>query len=410
MKILLANKYFYIKGGAENSFFKTAELLEKKGHGISYFSMEHPNNFPTPYSEFFISNVDYEKKGLGNKIDVSLKLLYSLEAREKIESLLSKEKPDVAHLNVIYHQISPSIIHSLKKYKIPIVMSLRDYKLACASYTMMARGSACEACKNGRYFQCFLRKCVKGSWDKSLLNTFEMYLHHSMLKLYDKIDIFISPSRFLKKKMGEMGFKGRIAYLPNFVNLDDFCPDYSWEGKSIIYFGRLSGEKGLFTLFEALKDLPKIKLKIVGEGPISEGLKSLAERKNMNNVKFYGYLNGARLQEEVRKSMFVVLPSEWYENNPRSIIEGFALGKPAVGARIGGIPELVIDDLTGLTFESGNPEDLKEKILSLANNPQNVMRFGKNAREFAEKNLNQEIHYQKLMNIYKYAMDKEIVC
>jgi len=407
MKILLANKYFYLKGGAENSFFETARLLKEKGHEISFFSMKHLNNIPSPYEKFFTPNVDYDKPGFWNKIDVSAKLLYSFEARRKVERLLKREQPQVAHLNVIYHQISPSIIHSLRRYKIPIVMSLRDYKLVCASYAMVAQNTACDACKDSKYFQCYLKKCVKDSKGKSLLNAFEMYLHHKILKIYDKIHTFISPSRFLKNKFLEMGFKGNIVYLPNFVDLKTFQPNYGYEENSIIYFGRISKEKGIFTLIEAVKSLPQVKLKIVGQGPVLEDLKAKVKKDNQNNVVFYGYLNGFRLKEEVSKSMFVVLPSEWYENNPRSIIEGFALGKPAVGARIGGIPELVIDNVTGLTFESGNSLDLRGKILSLINDPDKVSLLGRNARKFAQENLNQETHYQKLIQIYHQAIGRQ---
>lgn len=407
MKILLANKYFYLKGGAENSFFETARLLQERGHKISFFSMRGPHNYPSSYEKYFVSNVDYEREGLINKLNVSLKLLYSFEARKKIESLLLEENPDIAHLNLIYHQISPSVIHSLKKFKVPIIMSLRDYKLICGSYKMMRGNSACEACKNKKYFQCFLNKCVKGSMGKSLLNTMEMYLHHSFMKIYDEISVFISPSRFLKRKMEEMGFKGDIVYLPNFVDLDNFLPSYGCEEKSIIYFGRLSSEKGLFTLLEAVKLIPQIRLKIVGDGPLRTDLEALIEKERLKHVKCYGYLTGENLKREIHASSAVVLPSEWYENNPRSIIEGFALGKPAIGARIGGIPELVIDHRTGFTFEPGNARDLRDKILTLTKDPRMSMEFGRNAREFAKENLNAEIHYQKLMQVYKMAWEKE---
>ncbi len=406
MKILLANKYFYKRGGAENSFFETARLLKEKGHEVVFFSMKHPDNMPSEYEKHFVDYVDYEKKGFLNKMDVSMKLLYSFEASKKLEKLLEAEKPDIAHLNVIYHQISPSIIHTLKKFNIPIVMSLRDYKIICASYTMVNNNSYCEACKNSRYFECLLKKCVKNSWEKSLLNTIEMYLHHSLLKIYDKVDTFISPSKFLKEKVAEMGFKGHVEYLPNFVDLNSFHPDYGCKDKSIIYFGRLSSEKGLFTLIDAIKRLPKILLKIVGDGPIREDLETAIQKNNLSNVKSLGYLTGNSLKQEISRSEAVVVPSEWYENNPRSVIEGFALGKPAIGARIGGIPELVIDNKTGLSFESGNSEDLKDKIRVLTDDPAKAEQYGKNARKFAEENLNQETHYHKLIEIYKEAIKK----
>jgi glycosyltransferase involved in cell wall biosynthesis len=292
----------------------------------------------------------------------------------------------------------------LKKFHIPVVMTLRDYKLVCASYNMLVQGKACEACKDGKYYHCFLKGCVKGSKAKSLLNTIEMYLHHKILSIYDIVDIFISPSRFLKTKMGEMGAKGKFVYLPNFVRVDEFQPQYTWNENSIVYFGRLSEEKGLLTLVKAMKDIPEISLKIIGEGPLREHLESGIVKNGIGNIRFLGYKSGEELNAEIRNSMFVVLPSEWYENNPRAIIEGFALGKPAVGSRIGGIPELVRDDETGFTFQAGDPEDLKKKILLLAKNPEKILLMGKRARSFVEQELNPEKHYEKLMEIYKQAM------
>jgi glycosyltransferase involved in cell wall biosynthesis len=407
MRILFVNKFFYLRGGSEGVFFDTANLMEDSGHRVIFFSMNHTMNLSSEYEKYFVSNVDYENNGIKNKIDASLKLLYSFEAKKKLEKLIIKEKPDVAHLHIIHHQISPSILHTLKKYNIPIILVLHEYKMVCAAYSMLYYGQTCEVCKGGRYYNCFLRGCVKDSRVKSLLTTIEMYLHHKILHIYDLVDVFISPSRFLKSKLQEMGFKGKIVYLPNFVRVEEFDPQYDWQEASIVYFGRLSREKGLFTLIDAMRGLPAcnllgrdVRLKIIGDGPIKDSLESRVKSLGLKNIEFLGYKTGEELKSEIRKSMFVVLPSEWYENNPMSIIEGFALGKPAIAARIGGIPELVKDYETGLTFEVGNPEDLHSKIEYLISNPDKIVEMGKNARAFVEKDLNAKKYYQRLMEIY----------
>jgi glycosyltransferase involved in cell wall biosynthesis len=226
------------------------------------------------------------------------------------------------------------------------------------------------------------------------------------MHISDLIDVYISPSKFLKSKCEEMGFKGKIIYLPNFVRVEDYVPQYGWEENYIVYFGRLSEEKGLFTLIEAVKDIPGITLKIIGEGPLKESLELKVESLKLNNVKLLGYKTGHELKEEIKKAMFVVCPSEWYENNPRSIIESFALGKCAIGARIGGIPELVRDNETGLTFEPGSVDDLRSKITHLLENSFKIQQMGKNARRFVEEEINQEYHYEKLMQIYNASITK----
>lgn len=251
-----------------------------------------------------------------------------------------------------------------------------------------------------------MNKCVKDSGAKSLLNTAEMYLHHRILHLYDLIDVFISPSRFLENKVKEMGFRNETLYLPYFINLEEHHPRYDWEENSIAYLGRLSREKGLFTLIEAMRGLPDIKLKIIGEGPLREALGDRVKADGIHNVEFAGYKTGEELRNEIRKSMAVVVPSEWYENLPFAVLEPFALGKSVIGARIGGIPELIRDNETGLTFESGNSNDLRSKIAYLANNAEKVVHMGHNARLFAEKELNAEKHYEELIEIYSRAIEK----
>jgi glycosyltransferase involved in cell wall biosynthesis/peptidoglycan/xylan/chitin deacetylase (PgdA/CDA1 family) len=407
MRILLANKYFFLKGGAEHSFFQTARILRKKGHKVIFFSMKHPDNFPSEYEDYFISNVDFEDESLKNILRASGRILYSFEAKHKIEKLLLEEIPEIAHINNVYHQVSPSFLKTLKQYRIPIIMTLRDYKVVCASYAMLANKQPCEACKNGKYYHCLLKGCVKDSHLKSLLSTFEMYLHHRILHLYNLVDVFISPSQFLKNKLKEMGFDKKVVHLPNFVPVDKFEPEYDWEERSIIYYGRLSSEKGLFTLLEAVKDIKDVRLKIVGDGPLRESLEQEVrswDAGSQGKVDFLGFLSGNALRNEIRKSMFVVLPSECYENNPRTIIEGFALGKPAVASRTGGIPELVLDNRTGLTYEVRNPEDLKAKLMQMLANTQDIPRMGQNGRMMIENELNEEIHYEKLIEIYESAI------
>jgi glycosyltransferase involved in cell wall biosynthesis len=209
----------------------------------------------------------------------------------------------------------------------------------------------------------------------------------------------------MRDMVREMGFKGEVRHLPNFIHADSFRPSYAWENGNIVYFGRLSNEKGLGTLIEASKGLD-VEVKIIGDGPLRNSLIFRVKNEKIKNVKFLGYKIGGELHRELRKSMFAVLPSECYENNPRSVMEAFALGKPVIGSRIGGIPELVRDGETGLTFEPGNVENLREKIKYLKENPNKITEMGKNARRFVEENLNPEKHYTELIKTYQRAIDK----
>jgi len=368
--------------------------------------MEHPENISSPYSRYFVSNVNFDEQGsLINGVKTAGRVLYSLQAKRRLDGLLKKERPDIVHLHNIHHQISPSILHTIKAHALPVVMRLHDYKMVCPVYTLLLNGRPCQRCRGGRYYNAFINRCTKNSYLKSAVNVLEMYLHHRILHIYELVDVFISPSLFLKEKFQEMGFPGEVVHLPYFIDGQDFFPSYNYREKFLVYFGRLSPEKGLFTLLEAMAGLD-LELKIIGDGPLRKDMEKVVNEKGLDNVSFLGYRRGEELKRPIQKAMAVVIPSEWYENYPRSVIEAFALGKPVIGSRIGGIPELVKDGQTGLTFEPGNAEDLRAKVKALISNPDRVYKMGQAARRFVEEKLNPEVHYQGLMKIYELAMEE----
>lgn len=406
MKVLLVNKFLFAKGGDAVSTLATGGLLNARGHEVSYWGMSHPSNPLFPLSRHFMPHVDYNApSGVFSMAGDALNIIYSFEAKKRIARLLDEIRPDVAHLNNIAHQISPSILDVLREKRVPVVMTLHDYKLVCPYYNLMSGSLPCERCAGGRFYNCLLRRCTKGSRLKSLVNTIEMYLHHGLLHIYDKVDCFISPSVFLKEKVSSLGFKGDVTHIYNFVDPAASVPLYDFKEPVIVYAGRLSTEKGVETLIDAVKGL-NLKLRIAGDGPLKEGLAAKIAEGRGGNVELLGHMAHASVADEIRAAMFFVMPSIWYENNPLSVIESFALGKPVIGARIGGIPELVRDGETGLCFEPGDPVDLRKKIEHLASNSDKIKSFGKNARRFAEERLDPGTHYRALMQVYERAIKK----
>lgn len=408
MKILLVNKYLYPNGGDGISTITTGHILAKKGHDVVFWGMDHPDNPAYPFAELFVSNVDYNlTNGLVPRARAAMNIIYSFEAKKKIAALLEKVKPDIVHLNSFAHQISPSILYEIEKNRIPTVMTMHDYKMVCPTYLLLCNNKIChERCREKRFFYCGINCCNKGRFLKSMVNVLEMYLHHCLLHIYEKIDLYISPSQFLKNKVEDMGLKGEVVCLPNCVDLTGFEPAFEWQEKSIVYVGRLSYEKGLKTLIDAVKEIQHVQLKIIGNGPLKGTLEEIVRKGNISNVKFLGYRIGRDLHDEIRKAMFLVIPSVCYENNPRTVIEAFALGKPVVGARIGGIPELVRDWKTGLTHASGDAFDLRRKIELMLGSGDKIAEMGKRARKYVELELNSEVHYRQLMEIYQMAMNK----
>src|SRR4030066_2311129 len=256
INILHINKFHYLRGGSEAVYFGTANLLESHGHRSLFFSMHHPENLPCETGQYFMPYVDLNTNGNGlmGQLKAAGRILYSFDAKRRLSTLLEKHPVDIAHLHNIHHQISPSILHELKNRKIPVVMTLHDYKMVCTSYSMLVNGRVCEACYGGKYYEAIKKGGLKGSLVKSGLAALEMYLHHTILDIYNNVNVFISPSLFLKDKLAEMGFKKEVVHLPNFIDAGRFEKFISREDKrenSVVYFGRLSQEKGLWTLIDA---------------------------------------------------------------------------------------------------------------------------------------------------------------
>lgn len=403
MKVLQINSFYYNRGGDCTHMFATTKLLEQHGHVVIPFAMNHPENFESKYSAYWPSYIDFKEalqsKHIKTMFDVVSRTIYSVEAKKCIGRLLDDEEPDIVHIHNILHYITPSILGEIKKHKIPIVWTLHDYTIICPNTSFLTeKGEICEACKRLKFYMAPLKKCKKNSFPASFVAMLENYVHH-ILNIFRHVDQFISPSEFLRKKFVEYGMGKKVVTLNNFIDIDKFKPNYSNQGY-YLYLGRLTHIKGVDTLIEAAKSFPDIILKVVGEGE----LKEVFEAQNINNIEFVGFRSGNELEALMRNAMFIVLPSQWYENFPYSVLESFAYGKPVIGARIGGIPEMVVDGETGYTFEAGNVEDLRSKIQKLNNEPLKIVTMGKLARERVEKIWNAEEHYKKLISIYESVM------
>lgn len=406
MKILMVNKFFYIKGGSETYYFALKRLLEAKGHTVIDFSMKNEKNFDSPYREYFVEAVDYNG-GMNRKqqLKAARNIIYSTEAKHKLEKLIQDTKPDIAHLHIFQHQLSPSILDVLKKYDIPTVYTAHDLKMLCLNYVMMTHGQLCEKCKGGHYLNCLKKKCVKNSALKSSINVLEGYLH-KWRKSYDAIDVILTPSMFYKNKFLDFGIdKERVYHLPNF--LDRECPEVETaqdKEQYFLYFGRLSAEKGILTLIKAVKNT-KNHLYIAGTGPCLEEIEQYLKEYNMTNVKLLGFKSGKELIDIVGNARAVILPSEWYENGPYSAIESLQLGRPVIGSELGGIPELI--DGNGKVFRHGDVEALRE-ILEQFPSPgtSDYQRYCRRSKEIFAKNYMAEGHYEKLLPMYEKAMQK----
>jgi glycosyltransferase involved in cell wall biosynthesis len=411
MKILLIDVYNYNKGGAETVCFNTGKMLEEHGHKVIYFTLKWADNKPSPYSKYFPESKE-TRRGPLKQIKNMVNYFYHFEAAKKIEQLILDEKPEIAHIHLIWGQITPSIFPVLKKYNIPILFTVHDYRIVCPAYTFRnGKGQICEECQGKYFYKCFTNSCCKGSKLMSMIMATEQYFRNKFFNPAQFIDGFIYVSNFAKNIQEK--YMPTVKSTPNII-LYNFSTSIIQKGKStpkdkyFLFFGRLSYEKGLKTLLTAFKDIPECKLKVVGTGPKEEELKQFVLKTNMQNVDFLGYKQGKELSDLVYNAYFVVVPSEWYENNPMTIIEAYSVGTPVIGAKIGGIPEIVDDGKTGFQFTSANVEELKAVILKTNNlSNEEYSTISNNTIKFANDNLSPHSYWNKLIGFYSNFLKSE---
>lgn len=444
MRILLVNKFFYHKGGAETYFFALAEGLQSLGHEVAFFSMQHPKNEPSYWDKYFVSEKDYNGRiSAFRKVKEAGSLIYSFEARAKFDALLREFKPDIIHLNNVHRQLTLSILDApyLKEHHVPVVYTAHDYILLCPAYTMVnGRGEICDACLDKHFIHATKNVCVKGSRAKSVLATLEaefLKFHHA----YDKIDLIIAPSKFMKHKLDEGGFADKTVVMQNFLTdsqmamaqhvtshhkFEDAASGDPDKRPYFLFFGRLSKEKGILTLVKAflraaglaknesaLQNAPQDAqvlpdtwdLHIVGDGPERGAIEELiasAGPQAASRIHLLGYKSGEELQREVGNARFTVLSSEWRENMPYSGLESLAAQTPIIGACIGGISELVEEGRTGFGFFPGDVNELAQVFFSMSKLKQNEYNnMQKACLEYIAKNSGQYKYVNKLELEYK---------
>ena len=387
MKILLSNKFYYRRGGDCIYMLNLEQLLKQHGHEVAVFAMDYPENIETPWSKYFPQNM--------SKLMAFTRPFGSKEVRTKFNKLLDDFEPDVVHLNNIHTQLSPVIAELAHKRGIKVVWTLHDYKLLCPRYDCLRNGvEICELCFNGDKSNCKTYKCMKGSRLASIIGYKEAVIWNRE-QLEACTDIFICPSRFMAEKMTQGGFdKKKLLTLCNFIDVNKCKKEEYGKEDYYCYVGRLSHEKGVNTLLEAAKQLP-YKLMVIGGGPLSDELKAKANGSK-GSIEFVGYKQWNEIKTLVGKARFTVIPSEWYENNPLSVIEAQCLGTPVLGANIGGIPELIDNEVTGMTFKSRNVDDLTKKIEAMWQHPFDYQAIA----QTSQTRYNSKRYYQDIMKIY----------
>lgn len=414
MKILLVNYRYFISGGPEKYMFNIKKMLEENGHEVIPFSIHSDKNLETEYSKYFVEPIggrdityfDEVKKTPKSIFQLLSRSIYSIEVEKAIKMIIKDTKPDLVYVIHFVNKLSPSVLVGAKKMNVPVVMRLSDYFLLCPRFDFLSNQKVCEDCLKYGYRSCLKKKCVKNSLVTSFIRVFSMKFHR-MIDVYKNVDVFITPSEYLKNKLLENGFeKYNIKCIPTFTQLAT-NDNEQIVGEYGLYFGRISEEKGVETIVKAYERIPDHYVKIMGDDTTDEAikLKKYIEEKQLTNIEFVGFKKGEELEEIIKKSKFTIIPSIWYDNLPNTALESFKYSKPIIASNIGSLPELVVNNENGFLFEPQNFNELSELVKKF-DNEELVKRMGMNGREKLNNKFSPQKHYSELLEVFNNLLIK----
>jgi glycosyltransferase involved in cell wall biosynthesis len=408
VRILFCNKYNYPFSGTEVYLFEVMKLLRSHGHEVALFSMADPRGQPTPYDKHFLPHIDFKSsKGWIRRVRLAANAIYSLEARERMRAMIADFHPDIAHVRNIYHHLSPSILWELKKRNVPVLYHINDFKVLCPSYNLVFRGEACEACKGGEFWHALTKKCYSG-WDARITLVAEAYIHKWLGTYKTCVDCFLAPSQFVRAKFIEHGWDAaKFEVLPHFQHVNQDLGRAA-ENAPLLYFGRLSAEKGVEDLLHAMQRLPDLRLVIAGHGPERGRLEQVSRQLGLANVEFAGQVRGAELDRAIANSRFTVLPSHAYETLGKTILESYAQARAVVATDLGSRRELIYNGKTGLLYRTGDVEQLASALHLLSTQPELADKMGRAGREQVRANNTPEAHYEALVDLYDRLIEGRI--
>lgn len=384
MRILLSNKFYYRRGGDCICMMELEKLLRQHGHEVAIFAMDYPENIESPWQKYWPSNM--------SKVKALTRPFGDAEVKRKFTQLLVDFQPDVVHLHNVHTQLSPVVAQIAHDQGVPVFWTLHDTKLVCPCYTCMRNGKWCEECFENKS-AVVKHRCMPGSIPGAVIG----YLEHrkwnkNVLEQYTTL--FLPPSQFMADTCIRGGYsKGKFQVLCNFIDVEKVKNPSFEKDDYYCYLGRVTDVKGVRALCKAASQLDK-RLKVIGGGDLLDELR--AQYKDYSNIEFLGQMKWEDFRPILESAKFMVLPSEWSENNPLTVIESKSLGTPVLGAKIGGIPELIEEGISGMTFNSGDVEDLKQKIQLMFGTEFDYESIAKKAVE----RYSSEAYYEKLMNIY----------
>ncbi|MCI8725931.1 MAG: glycosyltransferase family 4 protein [Hungatella sp.] len=414
MKVIVANYRFFVAGGPERYMFNFMAAAHKRGIQVIPFSVRNPENEWSEYESYFakpradaLMYAD-TKHSLKNMYGIFRAVVWNFDAQKRLKALIRETKPDAIYILHEINHLSPSIIRTAKKEGIRVIHRISDFFMFCARYDFLCGDEICQACHKGQYGKAIRKRCVKGSRAATILRVFAMKLYQ-WNKVFDDVDLFITPSAFTREKLIEGGVADdRIVHIPTFIDSQKVTPCYSHE-PYFLFSGRVAKQKGTIYAIQAMNRLKNsgYVLKITGTLSGTKEDEALRQYINDNHLEdkivFTGFLKGKELEELIAHAACIVCPAIWYENMPNTVLEAYAYGKPVVASRLGSLTEIVEDKKTGFLFEPKNSHELSEILKRFMDDETLSEQMGREARKKCEREFGEDMHMKRVISCLKGA-------
>ncbi len=327
--------------------------------------------------------------------------VYNVRAYREMHRLIETDRPDVVHVHSVYPMFSPSILVACKRKNVPVVMTVHSHNLTCPTWYHLYKGRVCEDCVGGHEYRCVIKNCRN-----NILESSAYALRSSVARkfrlFHDNVSVLIVLTPFAKAKLLQAGFReDQIAVVPNPASVRESVPGRP-AGNYVAFAGRVSPEKGIDTLLAAAAQMPDVPFKVAGDGDALSELKAKAP----GNVEFMGRLAPPELNEFYERARMLVVPSLWFEQFPMVVLEAMGRALPVVGSNIGGLPGIVDDGLTGSLFETGDADDLAQKLRRLWDDPERCRLMGMAGQQKALREYTEDAYFQNLMAVYQSAIQR----
>lgn len=382
-KVLIVHNYYKIPGGEDSVVENEKNMLLENGHDVVLYTRH---------------NDEIKSKGILGKLMLPFDTIFSFKTYIEVKKRIKEENIDIVHVHNTLPLISPSVYYSAKHCKVPVIQTIHNFRLLCPAATLTRDNKICEECIEKSLICSIKNKCYRGSLMQSIVSAFTLGFHR-LIGTYNKVDGYIALTKFNKNKLMSLVNEDKIFIKPNFVKKDNEIFKENRDNY-FLFLGRIDELKGIRLLVEVWKDIDNSKLFVLGKGPLEKDIRQYIKDNNIKNIDLLGFKQKNEVMEFISNAKALIVPSQWYEGFPMTIVESLSLGVPVIAGDIGNLTMIIDDGKNGLVFKYNDKKSLIDKINELQNDTELLKKISEGALESFNRSYNSVKNYELLMDIY----------